>query len=89
MTTRKMIIWAVVSALLIEFFCFVLFLGCPLFGPVSYIGIWLLYPAMYIWGLLVPITPDGLNVIVLLLLPFFQFFVITFIILRFKKGTVD
>lgn len=89
MTTRRIIIWAGSLALLTEFICFVLFLGCPLFGPLAYIGIALLYPAMLLWRLLLPVTPEALNVIALLLLPFLQFFLVIWAtmwaVLRFKR----
>jgi len=85
MNNGKILLWSGISAVVVEGICFILFIGCPLFGPLAYVGIVLLYPAMFLWRLLLPVTPEALNVILLFVLPFMQFFFVILAILLFKR----
>jgi hypothetical protein len=81
---KNTVVTAGVLAIVAELLCFFLFLF-PLFGPAMYIAIVFLYPAMFVWRLLLPITPEAFNLISLFLIAFLQFFSIIWAILLFKK----
>ncbi|HAO80251.1 MAG TPA: hypothetical protein DCQ92_15040 [Verrucomicrobia subdivision 3 bacterium] len=81
---KNTVVTAGILAISAELLCFFLFLF-PLFGPAMYIAIIFLYPAMFVWRLLLPVTPESFNLISLFLLAFLQFFLIIWAILSFKK----
>lgn len=83
MTKYQNAIIAGVSATIVEIVCFGLFLG-P-FGPLTWIGIVLLYPAMFISKfLLVGIGSDMLKIVVIAVLCFLQFFLLFWFFIDFK-----
>ena len=84
---KNTVVTAGILAIFAELLCFFLFLF-PLFGPAMYIAIIFLYPAMFVWRLLLPVTPESFNLISLFLLAFLQLFLVIWAILRFK-GRVE
>ena len=78
-------------AFVVNNLCVILLMsGGVFFGPLAYIGDWLLYPVLHFWMQFAPsLKSDYFSVIVLYVLGLLQFFIVFWVIIKtvfwFKK----